>query len=369
MVLKDLDKSIDAYEGLLRLYPDHYWGMKNLIYLYGQVGRIDLSAQLAVRMADLRPSDVELNAEAAWAKAIAENNLEGARPYLERVSSLLAAEGENPDTDQVSRAWLLQFPAFEDWLAGKLPEAHAELAAVESAKSLEPGELASFHMAFGELGAAESGCLRDRDPQESEQCLAIVAFAKGDLPAVKVHLLRAEAKPGLGIVAGSTASLLMVRVGLLTDAQRILRGATPRGDRLVEGEIALAHGETAKGVSLLEEGLDFRRTRASLPYFLASESLAQIYEKQSKLEDALRILHNASEQKARSYREPMVGGGMVAGYWLVTELETANVYRKMGRVAEAEKLEAGLLKMLAYADADHPILRELQKRRRLPFTG
>jgi len=158
---------------------------------------------------------------------------------------------------------------------------------------------------------------------------------------------------------------MLVRLGLVVDAERILhKGRPPADHRLLAGEIALAHGEKAKGISLLEAGLDFGRTRVSLPYFVAAESLAQIYEKDGKLEDALRILRTASEQKAQSYRDPMVGAGMVAGYWFITELEMADLYRKLGRVAEAQKLEAELLNLLAYADADHPILCELQKRQR-----
>jgi len=48
-----------------------------------------------------------------------------------------------------------------------------------------------------------------------------------------------------------------------------------------------------------------------------------------------------------------------------TELQLADVYREMGRVSEAEKVEDELSKMLNYADPDHPILRELQKRQQL----
>ena len=366
MVLRDPDKSYEAYEGLLRLYPDDYWGTNNLIFLYKRAGRLDQVAPLEVRMADLRPNDVELNARAAWVKATGENNWEGARRYLARASSLIAAEGENPNTDQQLRTWVWLFPAFADWTANKLAVAHAELVQIETANSLDPVDLAFFHLAFGELAVAENTCLRERNSRAGEECLAIVAFARGDLQGVKAHLQRAESKPGDGIPAGSTASLLLVRVGLVSDAEHILHRERPPTDpRLLEGEIALGRGETVKGVSLLEEGLEFGRTRVSLPYFVAAESLARLYEKEGKLEDALRILRNASEQKVQSYRDPMVGTGMVAGYWLIAELDMADLYRKMGRAAEAEKLEAGLLKMLAYADADHPILRELQKRQRL----
>lgn len=45
-----------------------------------------------------------------------------------------------------------------------------------------------------------------------------------------------------------------------------------------------------------------------------------------------------------------------------TELHLADLYRKMDRVADAEKVEGELRGMLVYADSDHPILLALQKR-------
>ena len=36
-------------------------------------------------------------------------------------------------------------------------------------------------------------------------------------------------------------------------------------------------------------------------------------------------------------------------------------YRQLGRDQEAEALEAELLRMLAYADADHPIVRQIRE--------
>lgn len=48
-------------------------------------------------------------------------------------------------------------------------------------------------------------------------------------------------------------------------------------------------------------------------------------------------------------------------YWLGTEQRLARDYRKLGRLRLAQAVEADLLKLLAYADVDHPILLEIQK--------
>ena len=48
-------------------------------------------------------------------------------------------------------------------------------------------------------------------------------------------------------------------------------------------------------------------------------------------------------------------------FWLTVELRRAQVYRQLGRVEEAEQIEAGLRTRLAHADPDHVILRELKR--------
>lgn len=96
-------------------------------------------------------------------------------------------------------------------------------------------------------------------------------------------------------------------------------------------------------------------------FYLSSETLARTYEKQGNLNAALRVLRQAADAKGKAYA-CFFGGGMTGAYWLRTELQLADLYREMGRVPDAEKVEDELRKMLIYADADHPILRELQKR-------
>ena len=79
-------------------------------------------------------------------------------------------------------------------------------------------------------------------------------------------------------------------------------------------------------------------------------------------EAASHVLERAYEAKGKDC--PCVGD-MSGAWWQRDGLQLADLYRKMGRVPQAEKVEDELRKMLIYADADHPILRELQKRERV----
>jgi hypothetical protein len=52
---------------------------------------------------------------------------------------------------------------------------------------------------------------------------------------------------------------------------------------------------------------------------------------------------------------------MYSVYWMRTRLQLAQIYREMGRNQDAQKVEAELRKLLAYADPNHPILVELNR--------
>ncbi|MFQ5818232.1 MAG: hypothetical protein ACE5H2_09815 [Terriglobia bacterium] len=44
-----------------------------------------------------------------------------------------------------------------------------------------------------------------------------------------------------------------------------------------------------------------------------------------------------------------------------TQVQLAELYRKVGREQEAQEIEAELVKLLAHADDDHPVLRQLKR--------
>jgi hypothetical protein len=53
--------------------------------------------------------------------------------------------------------------------------------------------------------------------------------------------------------------------------------------------------------------------------------------------------------------------GTTGAYWLRNRFALAKLYRGIGRVEDARVVEVELLALLALADADHPILLELQR--------
>src|SRR5262249_32029715 len=112
-------------------------------------------------------------------------------------------------------------------------------------------------------------------------------------------------------------------------------------------------------IALLEKGLDAMHEFPLEVFYLGSETLARTYERQGKFNEALKVLLRASQSKGKTFSCAGVPSGQ---WWLSDRLQLADLYRKMGRLSEAEQVENDLRKMLVYADADHPIVRALKVR-------
>ncbi len=64
-------------------------------------------------------------------------------------------------------------------------------------------------------------------------------------------------------------------------------------------------------------------------------------------------------EEASSNKTFLVRSG-AAPLWFRIQWRLAEVYRKLGRDEDARRIEEELLKLLAYADPDHPILVQLE---------
>ena len=121
--------------------------------------------------------------------------------------------------------------------------------------------------------------------------------------------------------------------------------------KTVRGELARLEGRLGEAIPLLEEGL--AEIRNNGPFYLGSDSLALAWLAQGEPSRAARVLDEAAQPVP-----PSLGAG---AFWLRLELRRPQVYRQLGRVAEAEQIEAGLRTLLTHADPDHVILRELKR--------
>ena len=105
-----------------------------------------------------------------------------------------------------------------------------------------------------------------------------------------------------------------------------------------------------EAIPLLEEGIAELGTASNL-FYLGSDSLALAWLAQDEPSRAARVLDEAAQAvpPIPDFLRPTV------------QLRRAQVYQQLGRVEEAEQIEAGLRTLLAHADPDHVIVRELKR--------
>ena len=139
----------------------------------------------------------------------------------------------------------------------------------------------------------------------------------------------------------------------------------PEGSNLnAQGELALPRGRRKKAIQLLQQGIAATRTTGYPTFFLASESLARAWGLEGNPENALRVLTEAAAEKVRAAFVPVLS----IHTWMKIQAERARLLRQLGRAQKAQAIEAALHKLLAYADPDHPILRQLKQSEESPVA-
>jgi len=353
--LKDDVKAVQAYEVLVRLYPDDYWGNNNLIVTYTRLGRLEETLAWRQQYAEMRPNDFGAQVGFARAFVFITGDLNRARPFIERAQALAT-----PETDRLhpweTTAWFRLWQGVEYWAKAEPEKALAEVERLEKTLPVRRGReqeifasaVSTFYWTLGKRKAA----LELGPKFGNANWLAADAFLKGDISLAR-KLYRDLADPGPASV------IRMARLGLVREAEKALPllatnpGWTEGAIQIVRGEIALAQGRTEEAVVLLQAGL---RTAWSntMTTFCGWESLATIWEQRDDLKKAAYALEKASAMK-------LVLVPIYSARWSEVRLRQARLYRRMGRIAEAREIEAELRKLLAVADEDYPVLVQLRQ--------
>jgi tetratricopeptide (TPR) repeat protein len=357
------NKAIPIYEALLQRYPDHYWGVNNLLVAYERrPGRYEESFPVLIRSADLRPNDFRTQVGAAVG-ASRIRRWDVAVRYLKRANELVSPEVTKQSPLGVA---YVQFSLpIEHYLRGDLETALAEVdrlaRTVDSRTGQEREAFASHasndYLWFGKLKAAEEFAQKLSPERERYYLLAGIAFARNDRDSLKKflldHLRYSEFKKAPVLVG------LLIRAGLLAEAKKILSNNDSKDEGfgiVSQGELALAQGQTTQAITLLQKGIQSLRSGGGGVNLNGGwESLAAAYERQGDLSNTLQVLEEASQDNQIS-----VPLGITA---MRNKVRLAHLYRDLGRVEDAQKIEAELSYQLTYADADHSILRQLKHSR------
>lgn len=353
------EKAIPYYEALLRLYPDHFWGANNMAAELSSLGRGEEALPFLVERADMRPNDF-VSAYEAWSELSRfRKDPPRAQHFLEQARRLASSgRGRAPEAFV-----LVQFSRLDELLGrGELLQALNELDRLAgSTETLRGPARDNWLMAVGyyyqEIGRLQTAkkYLEMLPENLRHWPLAELAELKGDREGFRRHLKQQLAVGGDTVWAGTTARL--ARAGLHSESERALSrlapaGVSPYRVQYARGDLALARGQVGEAVELLRDAFEAAMKGRDYYLPLISQSYARALERQGDLPTAIQVMQQGWEQKP--------------GSRALDRIEHKNqlrwLYRKAGREQEAQQIESELVKLLAYADEDHPILRELKRR-------
>jgi len=118
---------------------------------------------------------------------------------------------------------------------------------------------------------------------------------------------------------------------------------TPEAMMAAEGELALQRGKLNEAAGMLETAM--KTMNARFPeYLLAAQSLARVYDRQGKTDEAIAALQDATKE-ARA-----CGGFLRAAFWPHLRFDLMELYRKTGRHNEAEVIRQELIRLVSLSD-------------------
>jgi len=371
----ELDRAIHAFEALLSLYPDHFWAAHKLAALYRETGQEREALDYTLRLADLRPTHLSFQFTAARTLIQVDRDLMRARHYLARARNLLTPELIREG--KIFALKILLSPAYEAWLSSDLQRTLVEIDDVsQTFKRLGMSNprvppLGALYRALGkgQLGRRWTTNGVVKESQGWHWLLAVMAHDQGDRETMASHL-RQFLKSGND--SGSSPSffrrlrssprmaLFLAESGFLTESETLLnqlerRPSSDPDTQLARGVLELRKGDAGRSIQFIENAL----TEGS-NHYLSSLLLAEAWSQEGELQKAVQVLEEASEKK---YLVLVLGES--PAMWLRVRLALAKLYRETGRDEDAQEIEEDLRKHLAYADPDHPILRQLDRTKEL----
>ncbi len=393
----EFEKAIHAYGALLSLYPDHFWANRNLAIELTRVGEEHRALTYWLRCADLRPNSFDYARHAAF-QLLLNGDLARAKTYWGRALDLMTPEDVERNTK--SALQLMWFPAFDALLHTDPETALREADRLSGTfRSFEErgyfnyGPTGAFYLTLGKIGLAKEWFAKaDIVDSRRHYFLAAIAYVEEDYEAMTEHLRQwLDARESLRRTRGRHVEpsrtrrlrdqvplrnvfLLLARGGLLSEAEELFssrelglpnlpdarRKMVERRRDILRGVLALSGANRIIGIRILENILaSFGPGDSSATlYFMGTEILAQAWTEQGKSDEAIQVLKEALEKESRLLIEQSLLTGPL---WLRLQAQLARLYSEMGRDEDARKIEDKLRRLLALADPDHPILRQLNR--------
>jgi serine/threonine-protein kinase len=379
-------KAISAYEALVRIKPDHYWGVVNLAFEVEMLSGNDrATAEASARAADIRPKEPLVNLRASRLLAQA-GDLGRARRYLRRAQA--SASASSADFTHLVVGYMTARYAMLDGdvvRARQIADAmfqrlsNVDWPNVDARGQLrgQPGNL------FGMLNTVQMIYLdlgRFDDARKVEQGWAVGTPLSGsdvigwarmlvDTPGAKDSRRDFVSARYRDVERGSSDPLWALyarsfyQLGMVDELRDMAAKSKEPGRRTsaglalqIDGLLALAEGRVDEGARLFQSA---KQAGFKTPWSseLNRSDVAAAWKTRGGLERAAEVLETTRNDWPRVV---MADLGLV--WWIPARDRLSNLYRSMGRVKEADEIDAELLKVLAVADTDHPVFARIKAR-------
>jgi tetratricopeptide (TPR) repeat protein len=344
------ERALPAFEALVRRYPDHYFAYANLENIYNLLGRPAESAEIAARFADARPNDPVANSRAV--STIMAVDLARARRYAQRATELASSEGVPPLQQLGVTFFRFHDLWMQDDVQGALAEIHRISGRIKDSSDPEIRRAITITIAGLQLTLGrfkDSQQVFDSLDNPAPRWSALVAFFEGDEERARqsAALIGPNPQGGYqGIDGFLIASLWPPGAG---------KKLIGENDPLARGEIALQQGRFAEAAAVLQREFHDRYSKHAFTSQWIADGLVTALEQTGDSQKALEVLKATSG--TRMWTPPSAVG--YQGFWLRNQARLSAYYLRLGRQQEARKIDDQLRKLLAVADPDHPILRQL----------
>jgi serine/threonine protein kinase/tetratricopeptide (TPR) repeat protein len=357
------EQAVSAYEALLKIRPDDGLAIGRLIRLYLQAGRDRASEDLRIRLAKIRPTSFDANAEAARV-LLRRDESTPARRFNAQAMAILAS-GAIP-IEVISAAGVRLFDIAAAWAWGDTLETlrlvDAAAAAVDQvpAKELMPYRqvLVRHYLALGRLKQAEDQARQIPGRASRNNYLAWILSERGDIDGLRAHM----AGPFGYTLSDAQQVPYFVRAGMLKEAEAALTrlerdfGPTPWA------HLRRGQGRFDEAIALYEQYLNThdpfpRSLELSAPAYLG---LSDAWEAKGEVAKAIDVLQAGFSRRSETAID--VASGRPGGiHWIEARAKLALLYRRVGR--DARPIEQELRALLNLADPDHPVVLQLNAAR------
>jgi hypothetical protein len=350
-----LEAAVQAFEALLEIDPDHYWGLLELGTVYRELGRIEDAERVTFRALATRRTPCGSGSrppKLTCAGGIASPFVPPSPAFAPIRSSL----SPRP-SGRWRRTWggFGLWEAHDAWLDGDVARAVDALRAAERRWSGDGArwwllQLAEAYQGLGRFADANLVAAR-LAPEYRDWVLANVAARSENEPEFR-RLMTPEL--GRFDVLHNRTGMLTLRGWLDTTAwvlaERRRRGTpmTWPEERLDEGLLRVAQQRYTEGIRLLEPiTAQPWSTNAML---LAYEYRARAHRAVGDRAAVIRLLEPLGPARAAA-----VTYTSRVHDWLRCRVLLAEVYREVGRRDDALRLAKEVNGLLAVADRDHPL--------------